>query len=183
MTALSGYDCLRRGRRCRNGQQDMPDHFLGRAMMRRGRAGLGRAELTADDPFDPANLEKVEGVVGIASVGPHMTGSILVAPGGQTYVAPFHWHDKVVMDAMRIGGYVDGPDDDEYLADYPSRSGVLYVQLFFGTLTASGVPAMTDSQKKSLKDICTYAHITDPGKIAVFVDNASPRELCAGVDA
>lgn len=30
MTALSGYDCRRCGRRCTNGEQDVSDHFLER---------------------------------------------------------------------------------------------------------------------------------------------------------
>lgn len=141
--------------------------------------------LTADDPFDPANLEGVSGVErDIMSVGPHTECAMLVAPGGQVFVAPFHGHDELIMDAMRIGGYADGPDDEEYLSEYCARSGVLCVQLWHGGLTASGLLELTGGQKKSLRDVCLFAHITDPDSIVVDdIDNVSPRELCAGVSA
>ena len=138
------------------------------------------------NPYDPANLARVKNTEDITSLGPHMRRSIVIAPDGKAYVGKHAEHERIIWEAMRVGGYAgDYRGDlelDAYRA-YPEKSGCLYVSLVNDHITGHGARA-TASQIRTLKDICLYVHISDPGKIMLIThDLVDPLELCRGVAA
>ncbi|MCE2497804.1 MAG: hypothetical protein J4F28_02195 [Nitrosopumilaceae archaeon] len=127
------------------------------------------------DPYDTGKLLQIEDVGDITSIRKYSQKSAFVLRGGEIVVGPFGHHIIMVQKVMEMAGLPYGrPEPD--LDDYMEKTGVIKVDVYHTKITISGDEA-TPAQVRTLKDICMYAEITDPGKIDCILDDVEAREL------
>ena len=121
------------------------------------------------DPYDTSNLDRVKWAEGMELVGKYSMVSALATSDGKFYAGEHGCHQAMVVEAMNTGGRKEGTSLKDVEEEYYKRTGTLKVNVANGNLTVLGYKELTDSQKKTLKDVCMYANITDPAKIELIV--------------